>query len=155
MHELTFYRQKRYDGGVRMGVELDGEHTLLAIFQEGPLEEQDNPLSSALLWYFDLRCHGDDLPTQPEQAREWLRSFEASIRDGLRRLVSAISLGVDDSSPIRWDDFEGLPEGVRVEAVLSSIRRVKNDELLRVVEEIADQFGAFLGQLSPAEPVTS
>ena len=53
MHELTFFRQARYDGGVRMGIELDGEVTLLIDFREGPPEEQDNPLGSALLWYVE------------------------------------------------------------------------------------------------------
>jgi len=154
MHELTFYRQKRYDGGVRMGIELDKEHTLLATFLEGPLEEQENPLAAALLWYFDLRCRGDEVPTQPDRAREWFRSFKDPIRSGLEKLATAISLGVDDSTPIQWSDFEGFPAGVHVEAVLSAIRRISNDELLQVIEEIADKFDTFLGQLSQVEPAT-
>jgi hypothetical protein len=152
MHELTFYRQMRYDGGIRMGVELDDQHPLLYAFTEGPPEEQDNPLASALLWYFDLRCKGEGLPTTPDGARAWLLDHEGPIRDGLREFIAAIALGVDDSTPIRWDRFDGFPEGIRVEAVVSSIRRVTNEELLVALREIAENFGPILGQLAPGEP---
>ena len=51
-HELSFYRQKRQDGGIRTAVTVDGD-TVLHRFQPG--EGASDP---ALLWYVDLRCAG-------------------------------------------------------------------------------------------------
>ena len=58
MPNLTFYRQKRVDGGVRTGVELDGE-TVASLFEEGDPERDP-----ALLWFVDLRCEGPDCRTR-------------------------------------------------------------------------------------------
>ena len=65
MPELTFFRQKRHDEGIRMGIELDGKSTLLVDFQPGLPELEYDPMGSALLWYVDIRCRGKDLPRDP------------------------------------------------------------------------------------------
>ena len=49
MHELICFRQKRQDGGIRSGIQIDGT-THFHRFDEGT--EDFDP---SLLWYVDLR----------------------------------------------------------------------------------------------------
>jgi hypothetical protein len=151
MRELSFYRQKRYDGGVRTGIELEGE-TILGIFDEGPPDEQDNPMGSALLWYVDVRCRGEDLPDGAEEARGWLIQHAETILSGLYSLSENLAAGLDDGGPIVWRDFPQSAQGVAVEVVCSSIRRIEGLEISAVLKEIADHFVDIVQQLAPPEP---
>jgi hypothetical protein len=151
MRELSFYRQKRYDGGVRTGIELDGE-TILGIFDEGPPDEQDNPMGSALLWYVDVRCRGEDLPDDAEAARGWLIEHAETILSGLYSLSENLAVGLDDGGPIVWRDFPQSAQGVYLEVVCSSIRRIGGLEISAVLKDIADHFVDIVQQLAPPEP---
>ena len=151
MAELTFYRQERHDGGVRTGLELDG-NTLLGNYQEGPPELQDDPMGSALEWYVDVRCQGDLLPTEAEAARNWLLDQKATIEAGLIRFAEAISTGIDDSFPLRWQEFPVTPEGVQLEVVCSAVRRVTAQRFGEILNEFATRFPEDLRQLSRPEP---
>jgi hypothetical protein len=151
MRELSFYRQKRYDGGVRTGIELDGE-TILGIFDEGPPDEQDNPMGSALLWYVDVRCRGEDLPDGAEAARGWLIEHAEPILSGLHSLSENLAVGLDDGGPIVWRDFPQSAQGVTLEVVCSSIRRIGGLEISAVLKNIADHFVDIVQQLAPPEP---
>lgn len=153
MHELTFYRQGRYDGGIRSGIELDGKTTLLTDFQEGDTELHDDPLGSALLWYVDLRCRGADLPTEPEEARQWLVRHSAVIQDGLNRFADAAAAGADGSFPLQWRDFPQAPNGIDMEIVCSTVRRVTGHELGTILSETASHFQEYLSRLSEPEPL--
>jgi hypothetical protein len=148
MHELTFFRQARYDGGVRMGIELDGEVALLIDFHEGPPEEQDNPLGSALLWYVDIRCRGEALPTEPESVRQWFLTHSSVFRAGLTEFAEQIMAGTDDDFPLRWTSFPGHPADVEIELVCSSIRRIRGREFADVILDLADRFEDYLRTLS-------
>jgi hypothetical protein len=152
MHELTFYRQTRHDRGVRTGLELD-DVTLLGYFEEGQPDLQDDPLGTALLWYVDIRCRADHLATEPEDARQWLLGNSAVIQEGLERFADVLSAGVDDSLPLRWNDFPTAPAGVQIEVVCSAIRRMTARGLGEILREIAVQFPTYLRQLSPLEPL--
>jgi hypothetical protein len=151
MRELSFYRQKRSDGGVRTGIELDGE-TILGIFDEGPPDEQDNPMGSALLWYVDVRCRGEDLPKGAEAARGWLLQHAESILSGLYSLSENLVAGLDDYGPIVWREFPGAPQGVTVEVVSSWIHGIRGLEISAVFKDIADHFVEIVQQLAPPEP---
>src|SRR3954451_9524953 len=97
MPDLTFYRQKRVDGGVRTGIDIDGV-TVCEDFEEG--DEERDP---ALRWYVDLRCSGDSLPHDADLAREWLLEHEEMIRDGFSRYASQLAAGADrDDYPLQW-----------------------------------------------------
>ena len=58
MHKLTFYHQKRRDGGLRTGVDFDDER-VLERFEPGDLARD-----SALEWFVDIRCRGETLPAR-------------------------------------------------------------------------------------------
>jgi hypothetical protein len=151
MRELSFYRQKRYDGGVRTGIELDGE-TILGIFDEGPPDEQDNPMGSALLWYVDVRCHGETLPDGAEGARGWLIQHADTILSGLNSQSKNLVAGLDDGGPIVWRDFPVTPPGVTIEVVCSWIHGIRGLEISAVFKDIADHFVEIVQQLAPPEP---
>jgi hypothetical protein len=76
MAQLLFYRQKRVDGGVRTGLDLDREE-IAEHFEEGELERDP-----ALLWYVDLRCDGPGVPADGEAALQWLIDYAPVIREG-------------------------------------------------------------------------
>ena len=42
--QITFFHNARHDGGIRMGIELDGETTLIDDFLPGPPEFENDPL---------------------------------------------------------------------------------------------------------------
>jgi hypothetical protein len=133
MHELTFYRQKRVDGGIRTGIDLDGV-TVLEDFESGEAERDP-----ALRWYVDLRCEGDALPGEADSAREWLVGQEDLIREGFRAYAAQLAAGADpDDYPLQWSEFQHLPPGVKMSIACSAIRRVDARELNHVLEDIAD-----------------
>ncbi len=152
MHELTFYRQKRNDGGVRTGLELDGE-TVLGIFEDGSPDEEDNPMGMALLWFVDVRCLGAEVPDRPEAARDWLVEHAPTILTGLSGLAGGLAAGLDNGGePIVWSDFPGAPVGGSIELVCSATGRVTGRSMAGVLEEIADHFIDLVRELAPPEP---
>jgi len=151
MHELTFYRQQRQDGGVRTGIELDNSETLLIDFQEGPADRQGDPLGAALTWYVDLRCRGEDLPTKPEPARLWFLSHREAFRDGLEELADRLAAGTDDSFPIRWEDFRNALGDAEAEIVCSATRRLGGRELADNLREVGSQLGEYLQVMAPLD----
>ena len=62
MPKLVFYRQKRYDGAIRTGLELDDD-PIAEHYEEGSGERDP-----ALLWFVDLRCKGPGIPGDPDDA---------------------------------------------------------------------------------------
>ncbi|MEO6811173.1 MAG: hypothetical protein ABI353_18855 [Isosphaeraceae bacterium] len=152
MPELTFYRQARHDGGIRTGIEGDGENTLLIEFLEGSPEHQDDPLGAALLWYVDLRCRGENLPIEPDDVKGWFLRQRNVFQEGLQRFADLISAGKDDSFPLRWSEFHGVPDGVQIELVCSAIRRITGHELANILREIGLNFEDYLLRLAPPEP---
>src|ERR1043166_6269077 len=95
MNKLLFYRQQRVDGGIRTGVEWNGE-TLLQRFDQG----QD--ADPALRWYVDLLFRGKALPTDHEEAQSWLGEQADWVRDCLEELCGEIEVGFDaDVLPLK------------------------------------------------------
>lgn len=81
MAKLIFYRQKRYDNGIRTGLELDGD-PIAERFEEG-----DKDRDPALIWYVDLCCEGPGVPDDPDLAERWLVDHSPLIRDGFCRFA--------------------------------------------------------------------
>jgi hypothetical protein len=135
MSELIFYRQKRVDGGVRTGIDLDGV-SICEDFEAGEAERDP-----ALRWYVDLRCSGDGLPSDADAAREWLLVHEAMIRDGFSRYADQLAAGSDpDDYPLQWSGFQPVPPSVQMSIACSAIRRVDARELNRVLLDIAEHW---------------
>ncbi|MFO0891687.1 MAG: hypothetical protein U0790_21400 [Isosphaeraceae bacterium] len=157
MHELTFFRQARHDGGIRMGVELDGETLLLSHSEPGPADREDDPLGPALLWFVDIRCQGEDLPRDAESARGWFLKNRDALIEGLEEFAQEIKAGTDDDSPVLFPKTlapagQGQKEDLVVNYVCSSIRRIKGPQLSHSMQEIADRFSEYLAQLRPLTP---
>jgi len=57
---VKFFRQKRFDGGIRMGVSV-GQDLVLHHFVPG--SDEDDP---ALEWYVDVELKAAGIPSEPE-----------------------------------------------------------------------------------------
>jgi hypothetical protein len=144
MPKLTFYRQQRIDGGIRTGIELDGE-TIYGLFEEG--EEEVDP---RLVWYVDLRCEGPRLPQTTRGARKWLLDQAPMISDGFVRCAREIRAGIDpDIYPLFWDKFPDAPSGTRLKIALCAVRRVAAIEMSGVVAEIGSHWTEYVRALKP------
>ena len=145
MRKISFYRQERWDGGVRTGIEVDG-YVVLQSFVEG--EEGADP---ALLWYIDVRCKGANLPAEPAKVRLWLLDQGSIIRPGLKQLAVHIRAGVDaEGWPLLWP-MSNSPRGVRITVAVSAVERLTAWAIAEKVTEIADHWEAHLKKLEPVE----
>jgi len=142
MPDLTFYHQKRVDGGLRTGIDLDGD-TICEDFEPGEAERDP-----ALRWYVDLRCSGEGLPAEADSARDWLLEHEAMIQDGFRRYADQLAAGADpDDYPLQWSGFQPLPPGVQMSIACAVIRRVDARELNRLLLDIAEHWSERIDRL--------
>jgi hypothetical protein len=136
------------DGGYRTGIELD-RVTLFERFEEGEFERDP-----ALRWYIDLRCQGSSLPDDPEAARQWLLDQSPVICEGFRRYADQLAVGVDpDDYPLLWDDFRGVPVGVRMTIASSAIRKVDARELDANLRDVASHWTERIESLGVEQPV--
>lgn len=142
MAKLIFYRQKRYDGGIRMGLDLNSEE-IAHHFEEGRSERDP-----ALLWYVDLRCEGPGIPDDPEAAADWLVDHAPSIREGFARFAEKLKIGADpDLYSLYWNEFPDVPEGVSMVIACSAARRVDGREMSSVLADIGARWNELLRML--------
>jgi hypothetical protein len=136
---LTFYRQKRYDDGVRMGVELN-DWELAHYFEEGKGERDPS-----LLWYVDLRCDGSGIPDDPDDAAHWLAQHSPSIKEGFARFAEKLKVGADpDLYSLYWNEFPEVPEGVDMKIACSAVRRIEGREMSAILAETGKRWDEFL-----------
>jgi len=148
MATITLYRQARFDGGLRTGIDVDGE-TIFEHYQ--PESGDSNP---ALLWYMDIRLSGDQLPSDPLEARDWLAANSEFFRGQLERIAEEnLEAGFDaELRPFRRR-LEGCPEGCSGEVVISAVRRLEARDIAGHVRNLADHWGAVLAELAPLSQV--
>jgi hypothetical protein len=120
MKTWNFYHQKRKDGGIRTGVELNGERVLEG-FKPGRRSRD-----SALEWFVDARCRGRHLPDTPETIRHWLLEKSAGIQGHLERMASELRAGMDTDWPLTSVIPKGS-NGVEIKIVCSAVRRLSWD----------------------------
>jgi hypothetical protein len=145
--KIIFYRQKRRDGGIRTGIEINGE-TELGL-EEGFTGSELDPV---LLWFVDLRCEGKKLPTDPEAAREWLLKHSPVIRGGFETLAGQIQAGIDfNSYPYLWP-VPDSPRGVNMTIACSAMRRNDARAIPEVLMDIAAHWQERLARLPAVEP---
>lgn len=146
MAEFTFFRQLRNDGGVRTGIELDGEYCWES-FIEG---SGDDP---TLLWYLDVRGLGHGVPADELAVRDWLREHAEVIRQGLRDLADRLAAGFDsDHWPVSWPIATSLPD-VELSVVISTVRRVDALNVANMLRELADSWEQTLDGMEGVSPV--
>ena len=152
MPRLVFYRQKRFDGGFRMGVELN-EETILEQFEPG--KNEPDPL---LLWFVDVRCKGSDVPADAVASPQWLLSTGSIISEGLTRFADHLRrVGVDiDGDTLQWSEFPDDNDGVERKIVCSASRRFNAVEIAEIVDDIRDHWSDRIEAMiaNPAELVS-
>lgn len=149
MHSLTFYRQGRADGGIRTGIELDGD-TVFGQFEEGGPEPDP-----VLLWYVDLRCQGPGLPDDAHGAKRWLLDHEEIIRDGFLRWAAELEAGADvELYPLQWSHFSDVPRGVEMTIACATNRRIWALSIPKLLEDVAAHWRERIEELEPAEWVS-
>jgi hypothetical protein len=148
MPKIGFYRQARYDGGMRTGIGID-DQTVLHDFQPGA--EQSDP---ALLWYVDVAVEGDRLPSEPDAARTWLFDQSDTIAEAFREVGNHLEIGLDSDAswPFRVR-IRNLPRGIRGEISISGARRLSEGELARQLTNLANTWTDTLERLTPMAPV--
>lgn len=141
MSQITFYRQKRFDEGLRTGIDIDGVeqwHHYIAGPDDG---------DSGILWYIDVALEGEALPDDPDQAHEWLVRSGPMIASALRGFAQRYDIGLDAGPyPQRWR-IESLPDEVTGEIVVSAANRVEARQLGTVLVQLADGWSDALSQL--------
>lgn len=148
---LTFFRQKRADGGLRTGIML-GESTVLGRFEGG--EEDYNP---TLLWSIDLRCRGASLPSTTEEARRWLLDHEEIIREGFARFAEELGAGIDPTGAylLEWKAFPKPVNGVDMRIVCGALRRYDARSLPGELKDVGANLVEYVGSLGPIQAAVS
>jgi hypothetical protein len=147
MGKLTFYVQQRIDGGRRTGIDIDGD-TVFERFETG-----DEEFDPALLWYIDLRCAGD-LPSEPDEARDWLIDHRDLLTGALKKLSDDLEVGLDSGLWPRQQRLEVAPRGVEILIVCSSLRRIATPDFGQTVARLAEEFTAIVRSLGRIEAAT-
>ncbi len=139
MSKLSFYQQKRRDGGLRTGIDLDDER-LWERFEPG-----DSPQDSALLWFVDVRCAGENLPAEPEAIRSWFLERGEIIRAALRELAEELAAGMDQDWPLK----KTIPtqDGTVMAIYCSVIRRLTGREISDILSALATRWPMVLRDL--------
>ena len=145
MSQITFFRQARADGGIRTGVELDG-NLLLHRLDEGAAD--DDP---GLIWFIDVGFEGEGLPHEAELVRDFLLGRKSETAAALAQFSDEISAtGVDSGA---WPLRRRVPDsagGVSVTLTCSAIRRLEGREIASKLSDLARDWAAIVGDL-PAE----
>lgn len=147
MFSLTYYKQQREDGGVRTGIDANGD-TILHRFEDGNAEEK----SPALDWYVDVRCSIE--AEEVGDARIWFHQHHKLIDRALRMAADKLLAGVDFGGE-PWLGAEDREAGIRVAISCSAQRRVDALEMQRHIEEVRVGLLNDIDRLTPlAEPVS-
>ena len=145
MSKVTFYVQKRTDNGKRIGLLVDGE-TLFQRFEAGK-----GDWDPGLAWFVDLRCEGETIPAQADEARDWLLSRADLFAKELTLFANDLTTGIDpDVWPVQRRIASGLP-GLRMEIVSSAMRRIEPEELAQAMRGIASGLKQEIAELPPLE----
>jgi hypothetical protein len=145
MTTLTFYRQSRLDGGIRMGIEIDGE-TVFGLFEEG--QSQDNPV---LAWFVNVEARGEALPNTPEEARAWFLQQGSEVQAVLFELADDLGPGLDPDVWPRRRVYEGAADGgVLLEVTCSAMRRFAGQQIGAILRDLAQNWSMRVQELPAA-----
>ena len=143
MTRIVFYRHERADGGLRTGIEVNGDG-LFECFREGAAEHDP-----ALLWYIDLEFEGDTLPHSSDAVREWLVDHSADVRRTIDSLSAEIAAGFDpELRPFRRA-MQNWSGGVTLTVTVSAVDRIAARGMSQKLSEIAKGWNDALISLEP------
>jgi hypothetical protein len=146
MAELMYFKNVRRDGGVRIGVELDGER-IFHSFQAGAGDEDPS-----IAWYVDVRCAGSGVPSTAAGVRTWLPTLAPYVRQGMTELATRLEVGIDEESFPVSHTVGNPPPGTMLSIHCSAIRSVRDDEIGRRLVEEAEHWEDEVRQLTGAVP---
>jgi hypothetical protein len=141
--KLTFYHQKRRDGGVRTGVELERER-ILECFEPGSALED-----SKLVWWIDVRCAQRTWPSEPEGVRAWLLENAQRIENGLNDYAAELGAGIDVNWPAKH--VVSSRNGVKIEIFCSAMVRVGGREIQAELLKLAKNWQTIIAELPSCE----
>jgi hypothetical protein len=145
MTKITFYHQARQDGDVRSGVSINDD----IVFDRYSGRNKNDP---ALRWFVDVRCEGD-LPSDPEEAREWLLSNATSIKAGLEEFSDKLTAGLDvESWPVSFK-VKHPARKIRIAIVCSATRLLDARDIALNLSLVAAHFEEFVSKLQAVEPI--
>lgn len=147
MKKLTFYHQKRCDGGIRTGVELDDE-PMLERFEPG-----SPPEDSRLLWWIDVSCSQRTWPSEPEGVRTWLLGKAQDIEKGLKDLAAELRAGID----VDWPAKHVVPgrAAMKFEILCSAMRRIDGRHIKTELSVLAKNWRTMITHLPSWEPAVA
>ena len=141
MAAVTFYKQVRADGGVRVGIEIDGS-IVFHQFDKGT-EEFDH----ALVWHIDVRCEGKPVPGTPEEARHWLLQVAPIVKKGLHDLATDLEVGLDiEPYPLRRS-VAAAPANSTITIVCSAVHRLSGLQIAQELKKLATQWDKVVRKL--------
>ncbi|HEV3022196.1 MAG TPA: hypothetical protein VGX76_07000 [Pirellulales bacterium] len=141
MGQIAFFRQARVDGGVRTGVEINGE-LVLHRFKAG--SEEDDP---SLLWFVDVCCENANVPNDAEGARGWLRSRTGEVSNSLLLLAKDLEAGVDTGPFPLQRNFGPSADGTATTIICSAVRRLDARHIANALEDVAQNWDQLLREL--------
>jgi len=140
MKTLNFYHQKRKDGGLRTGVEFNGDR-VLELFKTGRMR-----MDSALEWFVDLRCRGQNLPADPDEIRRWLIDHSHEIGARLESLADELRVGMDPAWPLTAN-VPSTPKGISITIVCSAVRRLTGREIGKILLDLKKKWPRLIALL--------
>ena len=140
MKTLNFYHQKRKDGGIRTGVDFNGER-VLEQFMSGRI-----PPDSALEWFVDVRCQGRRLPDDPDEIRHGLLEHGGEIQSHLEKMAARLRTGIDPEWPFTSEEVS-TGDDVEIKIVCSAILRRTGRDISRVLLELKQAWPRLIGAL--------
>ena len=147
MADIVFYRQKRADGRIRTGLEVDGR-TVGESLQGGDINHDP-----ALVWYIDVELNSIDVAVDSEDAAQgWLLEHREAIARALNETAEELEVGTDvDVWPVRRQ--KPLSSGEDAVITVSAVRRLPLGELSSAIREWAGQFADAVRSLGNPEAV--
>jgi hypothetical protein len=150
MSKIAFFRQQRVDGAIRSGIMIDDE----LVFHQLENENVAEP-DPVLLWFVNVGVEGDDLPDDPDEARQWLIDHSTAISDLLLKEGRSISAGIDHPS---WPLIKHVPlpaNGRLVRIGYAAMERVAASEMGVHLQEVAREFESVVQSLPRWEAVAA
>jgi hypothetical protein len=148
MSDLLFYQQARRDGGVRTGIEVDGD-LILHRFDEGK-----SPNDPGLLWFIDVSLNGPQVPADAEAARDWLLAQKQPVVQALSEFAATFDTGVDiDALPIQTE-FSTVIAGAKLQLSCSAARRGEARDLGSRIRYLARRWTSIIKSLGATQRAT-
>jgi len=147
MSTIWYYKNVRYDGGIRTGLDVNDERAFQSFV---PGEEAED---ASLEWFVDVMCVSEILPSEHEAARRWMLEDVSAICDGLEGVAERLSVGLDELSMPFVRSWSDSSSGVNFRIRCSAIRRLPGLDIAARIREVAKGLESELRSLPRAELV--